>query len=154
MQRTCSNEIVRRRRTTTRLKNSFEFYLGEALNMQKIICGFIASDGCRFIRTHSNVQTHVYNFIMHVIIHSSEYIKAIKWIQKPLAQGVAPMNAILYVCYGLLISFAYSRRSLPFSIAIFLMLVFVCDKNGNIHPSSNNTNLTVIIHHSVDWILI
>lgn len=47
----------RRRR---RSRNSFEFYLGTGVwTCSKIICGFIASDGCRFAHTHTHTQTRL-----------------------------------------------------------------------------------------------
>lgn len=134
-------------------RNSFEFYLGEALNMQKIICGFIASDGCRFIRAHTYTQTNtfVYNFIMHLIIHSSANI----------GNSVVAAAANVYMLSNELKSqwlkvwHHQCNMAWPVDFSCSLSLfqykkhfinAFDCDKNGNIHPSSNNTNLTVIIH--------
>lgn len=57
---------------------------------------------------------------------------------KPLAQGVAHHQCNTKWP----VDFSHSLSMLK----KYFINGFDCDKNGNIHPSSNNTNLTVIIH--------
>lgn len=92
---------------------------------------------------------------MHFILYNSQQqqqqldMNAIKWIEKPPAQGVAPSMQ----WHGRLISIAPAPNNISKQqkqtsfIPLFDSQInaFDCDKNGSIHPSSNDTNLIVIV---------